>query len=318
MKAILYLFTGTGNTRLCGDYLAKHLKEQGIETDVYEYRSGDSDIPNPNDYDLVGIGYPIHAFNVPEAFVKFIKALPKVENKNYFIFKVSGEPFPPNNSSSYHIYRILKKKGYHLIMEKHFLMPYNIMFKYKDELQKQMYLYLDPLANVMAIRLAKGEVDKIEYNPVHTVWSFFLRIEWIAPKVNAAFLHNDKKTCTNCMLCVNNCPTKSLYVTDKRKIKTTSQCALCMRCSLNCPTNALHMGIFQPWAVRGGFHYKQLANDKNNPGTYVNYKTKGYFKLFRKYFLKQNELLRKYGLEIPVQYTEENKLENLKKNKSKN
>ena len=86
-----------------------------------------------------------------------------------------------------------------------------------------------------------------------------------------------------------------------------------MRCSLNCPVNALHMGIFQPWAVTGGFHYKELEKDTSNPGTYVNYKTKGYFKLFRKYYLKQNDLLTKYGLEIPVQYTEDNKLENLQK-----
>ena len=313
MKAILYLFTGTGNTRLCGNYLAKHLNEQGIETTVYEYKEGLEDLPDPNDYDLIGLGYPIHAFNAPQAFIKLIKKLPKVENKNYFIFKVSGEPFAPNNSSSHHIYRLLKKKGYHLIMEKHFLMPYNIMFRYKDELQKQMYLYLDPLANVMAMRLANREVDKIKYNPIHTVWSVLLRIEWVAPKVNALFLHNKKKTCTHCMMCVNNCPTKALYVTDKGKIKTTAKCALCMRCSLNCPVNALHMGIFQPWVVTGGFHYQELAKDSSNPGIYVNYKTKGYFKLFRKYYLRQNDLLRKYGLEIPVQYSEENKLENLQK-----
>ena len=313
MKAVLYLFTGTGNTRLCGDYLAKHLTEQGIETTIYEYKADKTDIPNPNDYDLVGFGYPIHAFNVPEAFVKFIKGLPTVDNKKYFIFKVSGEPFPPNNSSSHHIYRLLKKKGFNLIMEKHFLMPYNIIFKYKDELQKQMYLYLDPLANVIAIRLARGEEDKIKYNPIHTAWSFLLRIEWIAPKINSLFLHNKKKTCTHCMICVNQCPTKSLHMNEKGKIKTTSKCALCMRCSLNCPVEALHMGIFQLWSVRGGFHYKELAKDESNSGTYVNYKTKGYFKLFRKYFLKQNDLLREYGLEIPVKYTEENQLENLKK-----
>ena len=313
MKAILYYFSGTGNTRLCGQYLRNHLSEQGYETTLYEVIAGNDDIPNPNDYDLIGFGYPIHAFNAPEVFIKFIKKLPKVENKKYFVFKVSGEPFAPNNSSSHHMYRLLKKKGYHIIMEKHFLMPYNIMFKYRDELQKQMYLYLDPLANVMAMRLAKGEEDKIKYNPIHTCWSFLLRIEWIAPKVNALFLHNKKKTCTHCMLCVNNCPTKALHVTDKGKIRTTTKCALCMRCSLNCPVEALHMGIFQPWIVTGGFHYKELAKDENNPGNYVNYKTKGYFKLFRKYYLRQNDLLREYGLPIPVEYNEENKLENLKK-----
>jgi len=313
MKVLICYFTGTGNTRLCAQFLRNHFIEKEQDVTLYEVEVGNDNIPDPNDYDLIGFGYPIHAFNTPGLFASFIKRLPKVNNKKYFIFKVSGEPFPFNNASSHHIYRKLKRKGYELIMEKHYLMPYNIIFKYKDELQKQMYLYLDPLTKVMVIRLVNGEIDKIRYNPFHIFLSFLFRIEWLAPKINALFLHNKKKICTNCMVCVNNCPTKSLHVTKKGKIKTTTKCALCMRCSLNCPTKAIHMGIFQPWIVTGGFHYKKLVKDESNNGTYINYQTKGYFKLFRKYYLKQNELLRQYNIEIPVKYNEENKLENLKK-----
>ena len=313
MKVLLYYFSGTGNTALCASYLKKHFEELGDEVTCYPVTHNNSDAPNPNDFDVVGVGYPIHAFNAPEILVKFLKSLPNVDNKKLFFFKVSGEPFSPNNSSSYHPYRFLRKKGFKLVNEKHFLMPYNIMFKYPDDLQKQMYLYLDPLAKVFAIKVHNGEDVKVKYHLPSKIVSFFLRIEWIAPKVNCLFLHSKKKKCTKCMKCVNNCPAKAMYVNKKGTIKTRHTCTLCMRCSLNCPVNAINMGILNPWVVSGGFHYQTLNKKEELPGTYVNFLTKGYFRLFRKYFYKQNLLLKEYNIDIPVVYTEENSLDHMGK-----
>ena len=42
-----------------------------------------------------------------------------------------------------------------------------------------------------------------------------------------------------------------------------------------------------------------IINDKENKGNYINKNTKGYFKLFKKYYHNQNELLKKYNIEIP-------------------
>lgn len=65
-----------------------------------------------------------------------------------------------NDASSFHVAHLLKKKGYNLIMEKHFIMPYNIMFRYPDLMAKQMYLYLDPLTEVLAKKLFLKETEK--------------------------------------------------------------------------------------------------------------------------------------------------------------
>lgn len=309
-KAILYYFTGTGNTGLCANYIKKYLNESDIQTDSFEVDYKNTEAPNPNDYDIIGMGYPIHAFNVPQVFNYFIKKLPKVDDKLLFFFKVSGEPFSFNNASSYHIYRKLKKKGYKLINEKHFLMPYNIIFKYPDNLQKQMYLYLEPLAHAYAIQISKEEDHHIKYHLPSKILSFLFRVEWVAPKVNALFFHSKKKKCTMCMKCVNSCPTNSLYI-KKDKIKTHTSCALCMRCSLNCPNNAINMGILNLWVVNGGFHYKKLVENNEIHGDHVTYNTRGYFRKFRKYFLKQNEMLREYNIDIPVNYKKEDLLENM-------
>ena len=112
MKILLLTFTGTGNTKICGDYLSEHFTNEGHEATHYVF---DVDKPLEEDilsYDMIGLGYPIHAFNTPEIFHKWIKSFPEANQLPYFIYKVSGEPFSMNNASSYHFSKVLEKKGY--------------------------------------------------------------------------------------------------------------------------------------------------------------------------------------------------------------
>jgi ferredoxin/flavodoxin len=299
MRCIIYLFTGTGNTRIAGDFLKKHLEEQGIQTDLYQYKEPIKEVPDPNDYDLIGIGYPIHAFNVPERFLRFIKKLPNaVRQQKYFIFKVSGEPFAPNKSSSYKIYRNMKKKGYSLIMEKHYLMPYNIMFRYRDSLAKQMYEYLFALTDVMARRIAKGEEEKVKFPLSRRITSFLFRIEWIAPKVNHPFCRIKTKKCIKCYNCIRSCPDNAMFLNKKGKIRINNQCSMCMRCTMYCPKDAIHFGFMNAWRVNKPYDYKKIMQNSAISDSYVNKNTKGYFKHFRKYFAAQDSLLAAYGVSL--------------------
>lgn len=315
MKICLYTFTGTGNTKICGDFIKKYLEDMGDSVDHYVFNSADTTHPNPNDYDMIGIGYPIHAFNIPEVFSDFLKELEPVNNKKYFIYKVSGEPFHLNDCSSYHSAKRLKKKGYNLFLEKHFIMPYNIMFNYNFSLKKQMYLYLEALTKVFAMKIHNEEEELIRYTFGKKIFSSILRIEWIAPKLNSTFVRVDKKKCINCNLCINNCPTKAIYRNDKNEIRINSHCAMCMRCTLNCPTDAIKYGFMNSWKVNGRFNYNKLVNDDSISGDYVNANTKGYFKLFKKYFAEQNKELEEYKIDIPVEYKEEDDLSKYLKNK---
>ena len=303
MKILLISFSGSGHTTICGSFIQKHYEDLGHEVDYYAYKH---DVPftyNIEDYDLIGFGYPIHAFNVPEPFCRFIKHLPKLKTKKkYFIFKVSGEPFCFNNASSYHIYLKLKRRNFELYAEKHFLMPYNIMFRYRDSIAKQMYLYLKALTKAFVLEMEKGEPEKIWYAPWHVVLSFFLRIEWIAPKVNSPFVKVKKDKCTSCQKCLKECPTGAIYINKKGKIKLkASKCALCMRCAMNCPVDAFTYGFMNPWKVNKPFYYEKIFKDKEIDPEYINHQTKGYFKLFNKYFDKQKALLEKYEIPNPIE-----------------
>ena len=303
MKVLLISFSGSGNTTLCGEFLKKHFIDLGHTCDHYSFKHDKDFSYDLNEYDLIGFGYPIHAFNVPEAFCKFIKKLPKLNSKKkIFIFKVSGEPFCFNNASSYHIYKKLKRRNFDLYAEKHFLMPYNIMFRYKDSIAKQMYLYLDSLTKAFILEMLNDEPEKIWYAPWHVVLSFILRIEWIAPKLNAPFVKINKTKCVKCNKCINECPCGAIYINKKDSIRVKgSKCAMCMRCAMNCSKDAIKYGFMNPWKVNGPFNYPKLVNDKEISPEYINHQTKGYFKKFNKYFDRQKDLLEKYGIPNPIE-----------------
>lgn len=298
-KAILYYFSGTGNTRLCAQYIAKYLRLKDFDVDLYEYKAPNTNVPDPNNYEYVGVGFPIHAFNPPKAFYDFCKRLPKVNNnQKLFFFRCSGEPYHFNDAAAAKIHKRLKKKGFNLIMDKHFILPYNIMFRYKDEVCKQQYLYCEPLCELMATRLANGEVDKIKYKIRHKILSFFFRIEWIAPGLNSMCFAGANKNCIDCGRCIAACPNQAIYKNKKGKIKINTHCTMCMRCTMYCPENAIRFGFMNSWKVNGPYPLKKIASDFTIEDNYINPHTKGYFKLFYPYFKKADEDLAKYGISI--------------------
>ena len=142
MRFLICTLSGTGNTLLTAGFIASALKESGasvIEYDIEAYIQR-GEIPDIPSCDHLLIGYPIHAFNTPEHVVGFVSSLPQSKEKPVSFFKTSGEPFRYNNSSSHLVSKILETKGYVSMAEHHFLMPYNVMFRYPDALAKQMYL----------------------------------------------------------------------------------------------------------------------------------------------------------------------------------
>ena len=267
---------------------------------MHQFRSDKPLAEELSSFDMLGLGYPIHAFNAPQAFHKFIKSLPEGD-KPYFIFKVSGEPFHLNDASSFHSVKFLNKKGYRLIGEKHFLMPYNIIFRYPDALAKQMDLYLGPLCEAFVKGLLEGKAEKIPYKAPKKVLSFLLRIEWLAPKANAPFAHMNKKRCTSCGLCERQCPVGAISKKKNGRYKiASSKCAICMRCAMNCPQNAIVFGFMNPWKVNGPYQFEKLRQDASIDPHFIHEGMKGYFKFFLPYFRKQDELLKEYDIENPM------------------
>ena len=258
MKILLMSFSGTGNTTLCGEFLKNHFEECGHQVDHYQIKESNSFDYDINDYDLVGFGYPIHAFNAPSNVNKFVKRIKKVEEKKpAFVLMVSGEYMTLNHSSDNKMKRILNRRNILIDSEYHYIMPYNMIFRHTEKRAYQMYKTMNALS----------ELDVKDYlidNKCHKlakhkgvgwlIWMF--RIEQPFAPVNGKTFKINKKKCVKCMQCVKNCPTHNIEFKDG-KFKFHNHCLCCTRCSFNCPTNAFSIGLLTGWKVNGKYKFQE-------------------------------------------------------------
>lgn len=287
-KVIIYFFSGTYNTRYVAEKYAESFTKVGCSVTLCDV-TAKSQFVAPDEFDLVGLGYPIHAFNCPELFYKFVKNA-NIVGKDYFIFKVSGEPLPLNDGSSHLIVRKLAKNNCLLVGETHFLMPYNIMFRHDDGLVAQMVFYAEKLAEGNVNELMNGQAPRIEHTFWSRVVSFLFRIEWFGAKLNGFFYHADSK-CVKCGKCVNNCPTCNIKAKSDR-LEFGGKCAMCMRCVLNCPIDAIHIGLFNGWKVSGAYDFDKICAKRFNRFDYITCDTQGWQKCYYEYFLRLDERLK--------------------------
>ncbi len=351
-RAIIYVFSGTGNTLIAAQHTAWALFHNGIYTDIYRIVSVESYIyqyaylrmnedgkftacsasekltldsskrlaplkesvndikgsliseefgivPDPNSYDIAGFAYPIHAFNAPKFFLRFVKHLPALSDEKNgmpaFVFKTSGEPFKPNASSSRTLTHILKKKGYQPEFGLHMLMPYNIMFRYPKEMAKQMYLHTDMMSKKLADAVSNEKIKKPRYNPFISIFAFILRIQWFAAWFNGPLHKTNKHKCVGCEICVKNCPTGNIKMVPLRKDPNQTipkmgwKCTMCMNCTMGCPKGAISPGFLTPWKVNPKWNFDQLMADDSISSNWTDSPDAGYFKLFRKYYSKYHD-----------------------------
>lgn len=304
MKAVLYVFSGTGNTRLIADLYKKYLTD--YETVIFdiEIQKGSASFvlsPNPSEFDLIGFGYPIHGFNAPEITVNFCRALPdtdKTKRKKAFIFKSSGEGHSLNDYSSGLMIKILEKKGFDILCERHYVMPYNMIFRHSPEMVKSEYIYADALVRLNCRDLQNGFRENVHFNPLKAWFVPLIRIEWIYARLQGPFMKVDMHKCIKCMKCVNNCPLNNISFADE-KFKFGTNCSLCVRCSFNCPVCAISIGLLNGWRINGTYRIKQTAADKSLRFPFFGENLKGLYRLlYYKYFRRADRELENAGIKL--------------------
>ncbi|MDE6029037.1 MAG: EFR1 family ferrodoxin [Clostridiales bacterium] len=260
MKILLIYFSGTGNTKRVTDLYKTAFEANSAEVDVAEIPL-DTQPPNADDYDMIGLGYPIHGFNAPKLLLDVCKKLPKrnVKTDGYkkaFIFKSSGEPVRMSDASSLKMRKILKRRGYAVNNEYQYVMPYNIIFRHTDAEVYKMWTTAQKLvpADVAEILQDKPRLPKKPFLGGFVAW--ILRCEyWGAHIIGKTF--KAKKDCVKCGKCVKLCPMGNIHTNKKGKIKFGGKCMICMRCVQACPKAAINMGIMNSWKVTGAYSFDQ-------------------------------------------------------------
>lgn len=280
MKTLIIYFTGTFNTKFLVDKIKHQLLNENNDVDTFSIDCNSKTI-DLMPYDLIIFSYPIYAFNMPIIFERYIKKLNLLPNKKYIIAKQSGEPISLNNSSSYTLIKLLKKNRGILLNEYHFLMPYNIHFRYEDNFIKELFNYNDKLLAIMNYEIKHNINRKVIFNLFYAFNSFIFKIQRFGAFLNSYFYKVDKNKCIMCKKCINSCPVNNISIINN-KIRFSNKCIMCMRCSFYCPKNAINIGILEGWKVNGSYNLKSIDDNKSLNGDYLLTHTSTFFKLFPK------------------------------------
>lgn len=265
--AIIYVFSGTGNTkRICELYRAE-FSLRDVETTLYDVKGGFDSLPSPDDYDLVGFAYPIHGFNAPHVMLDLARALPKRQKgdlNEYFVLKSSGEPLKVNNISSYKMRSLLKRRGYVQFAEYHYVMPYNMIFRHTDEMATRMWDVAKSLAPIEAREVLSHTPHMLKGVPFGRFIAWVLRIEQPAMRLNGRMFRVDKRKCVNCGKCVKACPMGNIVRGEDGKFRFRGDCVMCARCSFNCPTDAFNIAMLNGWRVNGRYNMEYRGESQKN------------------------------------------------------
>ncbi len=275
-KVVILYFSGTGNTKIISELFNKEFSQKGCLVDCI---SLEKIIPEKFDfdkYDLIGLGFPVHAWDAPEIFYDFINQIPPVDSKKVFLYKTAGDPFL-NGGTTLKIRKILKKAGYNVFYETLFAMPANIFLRYDDRLIKQLYN--------AAVKMIPEEVSAILKFTKQIYSSNFIfdtliylvsRFESVGSKLFGKNLET-LSSCTMCGKCISDCPVQNIQKSDG-KITFSSNCILCMRCLKNCPVQAI-VSRNMKWIVpKPWYEIEEIINDTTIPCDFLDQNCPFYFK----------------------------------------
>ncbi|MBU7017116.1 MAG: hypothetical protein HXS44_06370 [Theionarchaea archaeon] len=278
-SAGIFYFSGTGNTRIVAHLFGKELENSGFKVETCEVenilKGKNVDVTK---YNIIGMGYPVHALNAPKIFFEFIKKLPS-EDKKVFLFKTSGDPFMHGGPTTM-VKNQLTKKGYHVFYEGLIVMPSNVLIRYNDNFVKQLYDAAVSKVEKMVQEILEGK-KILQQDDILQIFAYlFSGLEWLG----APFFGKDLKVlprCNSCSKCVRNCPKNNISEADG-KIQFGWKCIMCMRCIHNCPVKAIEPRLYK-FLVLKEYTIQGIIRDPTIKGDFITRDTKGYFKRFYTY-----------------------------------
>lgn len=238
MKGILFYFSGTGNTKWVADRIKERFEFYGSTLKLSNIELNEDN--NINDYEYLVIGMPIHAKSAPRIVSDFIKQLPRAEYAIKCI--VYSTQNAKTGSAVDYIEKLLKVKGYNVIVKACILMPNNYRFISK---KVKIEENTEELMNKAICDVKQLVIDFINVDKTKITSSIIIQtLDRMASNVFYKSLSTMSKSmtssdeCTKCGICLRNCPVGSITFENGHAL-FHSKCIICLRCIYICPVNAI-------------------------------------------------------------------------------
>ena len=242
-KAVVFFFSGTGNTWWVADQITKQLDARGINADTV---SIDTVNPKKADWwikaaDLVFFGWPIYGSDLPAPMKRFIDNLLVVEKGKHVHTFCTQMKFSGDGAWLYH--KNFEAKGLIIDSAAHFEMPSNVSIwggplgppKSEEKTKHIMDRCAQSVAQYMQTLMNGNAHIKGKYSaPLGIMQRGPYRLFY---KYMQNLLGVDAKRCIKCGLCAALCPSGNIKMDGIAK--HLGHCDLCMRCYAFCPESAI-------------------------------------------------------------------------------
>lgn len=259
MHAVLFYFSGTGNTWWTSFKLKEELESLGHSVEMYS-------LENPlleengfvqekiKDSDHIIIAYPVYGSELPKNMRAFVRDLPETEKNKKFSVLCTQAAF--SGDANIYFKRDVEEKGYDFLQsfQINFTTNFNVaMFPFafskpaQGEKLERKKRKIEKKLKRMAEKIGSGN-KYLEGRRFYQILLgglqrfFFRRGEDKLPQKFKFF--SDR--CIKCNLCVNSCPAKCIVLDDSNggalEMKRQGDCLLCFRCYNFCPKNAINYG----------------------------------------------------------------------------
>jgi len=242
MKALVIVFSQTGNTRNMAERISEGIRESGTDCDIVN-------LPDANDldrYDLIGIGCPVFYYQEPFHVRTFLQELPEQRDKPWFVFCTHGSAMGITLES---MAGELARKSARVIGCHHTYADAWVPF-YPHPTLTTGHPDQQELAEARAfgrktadILAAVRQGDFSGILPIPEVTDAWTRDEaaMLSRDVLGQFmprLEIDMETCTQCQECQESCPVGGIDL-QASPPKIQAPCIYCWHCVNICPVFAV-------------------------------------------------------------------------------
>jgi ferredoxin len=260
----IYYISGTGNARISSEWIADEAQKRGLKAVVQQIdRCENITMPDPAENPLIGFAFPTHGFNAAPIMLRFIATFPKGLCKKIFLLNTRAgmkiyKIFTPGMSGIALLLPafILLMKGYKCIAFRPVDLPSNWIPLHPGLRKKvidSIFVRCERIVRNFADKLLSGKkVYRGLYSlPIDLLISPIAFGYYVAGRffLSKTFIAN--YNCTNCGLCIKECPTSSIKLVNNRPYWKLS-CESCMRCLNHCPEKAIeaaHGMAIGFWAI---------------------------------------------------------------------
>jgi Pyruvate/2-oxoacid:ferredoxin oxidoreductase delta subunit len=249
---LLIYYSGTGNSKRVSEWIAETAAEAGIKSYVTSYDQFNAErIAEFAGKTMVGFFSATHGFNLPHSMLKFLVRFNVLKGSDVFIgntragMKLSRLFLPGLSGIALYLPAlILFLKGYRIRSLYPVDLPSNWISLHpglKKKVIDSMFDHYRSLTRRYAMKVLSGDrvflkafvllpLDLLVF-PLAIGYYFFGR--YILAKT---FIVN--KNCDNCGLCIKECTTGSIILSDNRPFWKLT-CESCMKCMNHCPKRAI-------------------------------------------------------------------------------